>query len=437
MTGTALTVSAANLPAHLQARAQEIAKQQAEATAGIRNMAFSKLGIKGGKFQIKLAGEESQTLTDPSNDALPLRELPVVVAGWSNSIAKTFYIKKFTGGEGVDAEPDCTSEDGIVPDEGVKNKQADACANCPKNVFGSKINEKGKKVKACDDSKVIVVIPVDYLGEMPPLQYKMSAMAMKNWKAYVDELSANGLPLTWVKTILRFDLDVEYPLMTFSFGGILDEEQIAVAEERAASEDVKRTARPRSYGSATPAPAAAQEHSEPQAPAQTPASEPVPPVQTEAPQPAGAAPKKGFSFGKKDAAAAANGAAPAASGKPATRKATTPAATPAAPPAAKPAAAAYDPLAGTSDAIRHAIEQAGGLDSEGGRGIAVAVKIDLSVYDAIKAANAAPAPATAPAAAAKPATTPVPPAAPAAAVGGGGQAGSLKSILSSALKGKQ
>ena len=78
----------------------------------------------------------------------------------SPAISKIFYEAGYQEG---DAEaPDCFSTNGVSPDPASPKKQAELCASCPQNRFGSRANlVTGAKGKACQDSKRLAVVPAD------------------------------------------------------------------------------------------------------------------------------------------------------------------------------------------------------------------------------------------------------------------------------------
>jgi len=383
---------AAQLPAHLRARVAEAAKANAAIGAGISDMAFDRLVIDGSKFHIRSEGRKT-TITDgrPSPGApegLPLAALPVVLVGANPAISKIYFKEKMKEGDGGSA-PDCSSEDGITPDQGVPAPQSNACATCPQNVWGSKISEaSGKEIKACDDAKNIVVVIAPFLGDIEgkkggkPLHFKVPPTALKGLKRYIDELSAQGVQVRHVETMLTFDPSVRYPLPVFSFSRFLTEEEVAQSDARANSDEVKRIATPRAFAAGKMAAGAALVNAVAQASAPvvqavvTPA--PAAPVVT---VPTAAAPSAptGHTVSVSlptaaPAAPVAVPAAPAASGsKPKRTKAAESTAAPATP-AVAPAAVA-DPLAGQPAHVVTAVNAAGGLSTDAGKAVFAALTL--------------------------------------------------------------
>ena len=392
---TAMIVPAdIQLPAHLRTpdAAAAIAAMNAAAAGGIKSGGFPRISIAGSKFHEVEGGEKRTYMapTQPGQQPVPLMCLEAVIVAANPAIIKTYYPGKFKDGD--DGEPACSSDNGLTPDAHIAAPQSSACATCPMNQWGSKISEaSGKEVKACTDSKRLVILPVADLS-YKALALSVTPSALKEWGNYVKTLSAKGVPLNAIVTNVGFDHNANHPKLTFSFNRFLTEAEYAKVQERAAGDDVKMIVNPtRSAAPQLPLPAA------------TPAAPPaqVAPAQP-APAPAPAAPVAGFGT-----------TAPAAPAAPAEADNAQPSGV--VPPAAaapvkseKPKRqprnkAEADPrVAHLSPELQAAIASTGGPDGPTGQ--------------AILAANPAPAaPAPAPVAPVQPAA----PAAPATGFGGG------------------
>src|SRR4051812_22219705 len=121
--------------------------------AGIQ-ASFAVVKYKGSKWAVRHRGETKHLL----RDGAPEPFLDVVIVGVASGISKQYYDTKWReGDEGV--PPACFSVDGVRPDAASPKRQCETCAACEQNVWGSKINDNGKKVKACDDRRRIAVVP--------------------------------------------------------------------------------------------------------------------------------------------------------------------------------------------------------------------------------------------------------------------------------------
>ena len=102
---------------------------------------FSVLSFRGSKWRVKHSGDEA-LITDEEGETVP--SLKVVMLKANKNISKNYYKDGYV--EGSSDAPDCYSVDGIKPDAGVQDPVSPACASCPKNQFGSRMTEQGKKL---------------------------------------------------------------------------------------------------------------------------------------------------------------------------------------------------------------------------------------------------------------------------------------------------
>lgn len=430
-TGTAVALPAnMELPAHLRtdAVAAAVAAANAAAAGGIKIGSFPRISIKGSKFHLVKDGEIT-TLTDPANPNLPLMQMDVVIVAANPGISKVFYEGDYQMGD--DREPNCSSDNGIVPDAHIAVKQHTDCATCPQNAWGSKVSKVTQKdVKACSDTKRLAVIPSKAL-KYPAAALVVTPAALKDWGAYVSGLSQRGIPVDSVITLLTFDMTAAFPKLQFTFGGFLSAEDYALAQARAKDDDVRNIVAPqRSIAAprvpALPKPAEAAPpppptgFGAPSAPAATPATPPT------TPQRAPRAPRA------KPPAEAQAAAATAAAATAAQVAGITGAAQQA-------ATAVVDPYAGQPAHVKLAVDATGGLDTPAGQSTYKA----LTGKDYVAAPPAQPqgiqgGAAPAPAAAATPSgfggapATPAPAAAASAAATA--TAGSLAARLAERLK---
>lgn len=159
---------------------------------------FKRISIRGGVFRMVVGGKEIATKEG--------RSLDVVVVRAAHKPSRTFYEGAYKEGEKV--APACWSTDGVKPDEGVVNKQASTCANCPQNIKGSG-NGEGR---ACRFSRRMAVVLADDLqGDI--YQFVIPATSIFGagepnklpFEAYVQLLKAHNIPLGAAVTEVRFD----------------------------------------------------------------------------------------------------------------------------------------------------------------------------------------------------------------------------------------
>ena len=203
------------------------------------------LSFKGKVFSVNLNGAHKQLL-DADGNPLPMVE--VIILNTNPRRSRTFFAGKFDG-EGGKA-PDCSSYDGKRPANEVEEPQSNSCETCPQAVKGSKINDKGQPVTACQLRQRIVVVPSDKPDFEALLVNMASTSAFDKegvdqahgWYAldqYKKELAARGIPHTAAaKTKIRFAPSDAFPRLQFKFAGLLEESAMVAAAARIESEEV-------------------------------------------------------------------------------------------------------------------------------------------------------------------------------------------------------
>lgn len=223
MSALATVQRPAGLPAVFQ-NTPNLPDMNAAGQAGL-SAGFAVIGYKGSKWHLKHRGETEMLM----DGGAPKPFLSVVIVGVAPQISKQWYEKKFT--EGDDASPDCFSLDGVAPDDASPKKQATACQACPRNVWGSRITENGKKAKECQDSRRIAVVPSgDILNESygGPMLLRIPPTSLANYATFARECSRFGVQPYQVETKLSFDYTVAYPLLTFTPTGYVTNDATAL-----------------------------------------------------------------------------------------------------------------------------------------------------------------------------------------------------------------
>lgn len=209
--------SSSKLPAFLKNAAVSSAN---ELTANVGSGGFPVMSIKGKVFTLVKNGER-ETLMNPNDPDEVATSINVVLLKANPNLSKVWYAKQFV--EGSDAKPDCFSNDGIAPDPSVEAPQAKKCSVCPKNEWGSKVTEDGKKGKACADSRRLAVANPDAIDD--PILLRAPAATLKPLAEYGAELSKKNVPYSAVITKIGFDREAASPKLTFKPIGFLTEEQ--------------------------------------------------------------------------------------------------------------------------------------------------------------------------------------------------------------------
>lgn len=100
----------------------------------------------------------------------------------------------------------------LVPSANSPEKQADSCAECPMNLFGSAGNG-----KACKNTRLLAVLPADAEEDTPIWTIKVSPTAIKGFDGYVRNVQrVFGVPPVGVVTTIAFDENAEYAQLKFS-----------------------------------------------------------------------------------------------------------------------------------------------------------------------------------------------------------------------------
>lgn len=137
------------------------------------------------------------------------KEFHAVILQFSN--VKKYYSGVYVKGEV--APPDCFAlsfDEDLLPHENASNKQAESCAVCANNKFGTSQTGKGK---ACADARRLVLLVADELAgkvvvtpdvvrlmtlEIPPT-------GLKNWKAFYNFAIGQDLPPAAYVVKISFD----------------------------------------------------------------------------------------------------------------------------------------------------------------------------------------------------------------------------------------
>lgn len=179
-------------------------------SAGISSGDFlPMLSIRGNRFRIRMDGEET---------VIPETSIEVFLVTSRPNASKTFYQGGYAPG-GENKAPDCSSSDGVYPDANVESPQNDTCQLCPNNAWGSKIGITGKKSKACQDYKLIVLV----LAAMPEKAFalRIPAASLKAFGAYIGKLKMSSVPANAARTRISLGA-TEYPSLLFDFAGTVE-----------------------------------------------------------------------------------------------------------------------------------------------------------------------------------------------------------------------
>jgi len=191
---------------------------------------FPVLSYRGKVWRAVHKGVES-ILKTPDGDPIP--SVRVIILKANKNLSKIFYKKSYE--EGDNDNPDCFSLDGERPDSSIKEPQSKTCAACPQSVWGSKISDTGKELKACQDSRRLVVVPCNDVANEAmggPMLLRVPAASLGNLVAYDDMLRKANAAYFGVATKISFDMDAAYPKLQFEYDGASTERLSAADGEK-------------------------------------------------------------------------------------------------------------------------------------------------------------------------------------------------------------
>jgi hypothetical protein len=203
-------------------------------TANIGGGGFPVMSIKGKTFTLVKSGDR-EILMNPNDPEEIATSINVVVLKANGGLSKIWYAKAFV--EGTDAKPDCFSNDGITPDSMVTAPVSKKCAICPKNEWGSKISDDGKKFKACSDSRRVAIARPDALDD--PIMLRVPAGSLRNLADFGADLAKRGIPYSAVIAKVGFDREVASPKLTFRAIEGLSEAEFNQVQEAISGETVR------------------------------------------------------------------------------------------------------------------------------------------------------------------------------------------------------
>ena len=162
--------------------------------------------------------------TDPNGDVGEKLEVVVVDYTMIHS-----YFDKAYDPDNIEP-PKCYANNRIfqelAPVEDAPEPQADSCAICPQNRFGSAANG---KAKACRNYRLLAVIPASKIDSAPVWTFSVSPTSTRRWDDYVRELMKSNLTPMFAKTEISFERVKTYAKPIFEMLEPLTEEETAAA----------------------------------------------------------------------------------------------------------------------------------------------------------------------------------------------------------------
>ena len=218
------------LPAHLK-------NLQLDATTkalmgGSGNGGGKRISIRGNVFRMMVDGKEIAQNED--------RAMNIIIAAANANVSRNYYAGTYQEGQAM--APTCWSNDGVTPDIKAEQPQASKCASCQQNIKGSGQGDS----RACRFSqRLAVLLENDIRGDIYQLSLPAQSIfgAAENGKmplqSYAKFLGSHGLPVTAVVTEMRFDTASATPRLTFKAVRPLNEEELAMAQDKGQSAEAK------------------------------------------------------------------------------------------------------------------------------------------------------------------------------------------------------
>lgn len=147
----------------------------------------------------------------------------------------------------------------LVPSDNSPEKQADNCAECPNNVFGS-----AGTGKACKNGRVCAVLPPDASADDPMWILEVSPTAIKGFDGYINGLATRmSLAPFAVVTQVSFDENKDYASLVFSDPEPLDDASLFAERIDEAQTMLRAEPDVSGYGQQKPKPAPARKAAAP------------------------------------------------------------------------------------------------------------------------------------------------------------------------------
>lgn len=214
MSTNLVPLSKSNLPAYLRQNTDSARTVSTELAGGVVS-GFPIISYRGKVWRIRKSGEE---VTYTGTDGDPIQSIELVFVKSNKIPSKTYYKGKWA--EGESSPPTCWSSDGIKPDANVQEKQNPSCASCPRNAWGSRITEQGKKGRECSDVRRMAVVFADELRRKGAASHlflmRVPPASLNPLKDYAEKvLGPAGVEYFALVTRVGFDAQASHPKLTF------------------------------------------------------------------------------------------------------------------------------------------------------------------------------------------------------------------------------
>lgn len=190
--------------------------QPKESLAAGIGQSYGILRYKGKTWSLFYRGERKNLIRP--DDGTPATYIDVIITGAADHKSKSYYPSYDPNSDGE--QPLCASMDGLVPDVGVKQQQAQTCALCPRNEW--KMMANGKKGRDCSDYKRLAVMLMPNVTQallgtplMEPVFLRVPPASLQNLAMLGEQMEARGYEFYTYITRITFDPNEAHPKMIF------------------------------------------------------------------------------------------------------------------------------------------------------------------------------------------------------------------------------
>lgn len=193
------------------------------------------IGYRGKVWSLRYRGER-HTIIRP-DDGTPAAFLDVIILGQAKNKSKSYF--QAYDPNNADQAPLCSSINGETPDPGVRAKQSEVCALCPRNVWKTD-PQTGRKSRECTDYKRLAVLVMPYLTQkilgqplMEPAFLRVPPASLNSLAQMGEHMAHQGYHFSQYVTRITFDPNKAHPEMDFRpIQGIGDQEAPVIANLR-------------------------------------------------------------------------------------------------------------------------------------------------------------------------------------------------------------
>jgi hypothetical protein len=225
--------NAANVPAF--ARNNELSDTARALTGGGTGVTTKRISIKGGVFRLVAGGKEVAAIED--------RHLDVIIVRAAPKVSRIFYAGAYNA-EAI-VRPECWSNDGEKPDASIESPQNKTCMGCPQNEAGSGNGNS----RACRfQQRLAVVLANNPEGDVLQLTLPATSIFGKEdgdkrpLQAYARYLAAQTPPVNpeQIITRMKFDTKAESPKLFFAPTRWLTDDEYPIAVNQGESDAAKK-----------------------------------------------------------------------------------------------------------------------------------------------------------------------------------------------------